>query len=329
MELRVFSAVQPTGRLHLGNYLGALRGFVSLQNTHTAFYAAADLHALTLPQDPAQLRAAVHHTAAGFLACGVDPERSCVFAQSRVPGHARLGWIMTCLATMGRLNRMTQFKEKSGKNREEVSAGLYVYPALMAADVLLYRATHVPVGDDQKQHLELARDLAQKFNLTYGDTFPLPEPLTPPDAARVMSLREGTAKMSKSDPSEYSRIHLDDSDDEIRLKIRRAKTDPLPLPVSEEAAAERPEALNLLRIYAALQKQPLAAVIAQFADTGFAGFKEQLAEVLIAHLAPIRERLLRFKSDPGALEAILTAGAERAAAAAEPTLARVHEVLGL
>ncbi len=329
---RVFSAVQPTGRLHLGNYLGALRGFVSLQQTHDqTIYAIADLHALTVPQDPAQLRLGVLHAAAGFLACGVDAKRSVIVAQSTVSAHAQLGWLMMCLANIGRLNRMTQFKEKSGKNREEASAGLYVYPALMAADILAYNATHVPVGDDQKQHLELARDLAQKYNqlFPHAEQFPLPEPIMPPHAARVMSLRDGRSKMSKSDPSELSRIHLDDSADDIAAKIRKAKTDPLPLPQVGESLDERPEALNLLQIDAAVRHLSLEQVTQEHADKSFSVFKEHLTQVLQQHLTPITQQLLYYQQDTALLQSILHEGTAQAQAIAAPRVAQVHRAFGL
>ncbi len=336
---RVFSGVQPTGRLHLGNYLGAIRSFVSLQEDYETLYCVVDLHAITVPQDPAALRKQILEVAAAFLAAGIDPERSIVFNQSRVSAHAELAWIFNCVARLGWLNRMTQFKEKAGRNRENASAGLYVYPCLMAADILAYRADRVPVGDDQRQHLELARDIAQKFNHDYGRAFfPVIEPLIRGEATRIMSLRDGRAKMSKSDPSAQSRIGLTDDADTIAKKIRRAKTDPDRLP--DETALNdrgelgarlldaRPEAANLLTIFAALAEQPVAEVVAAYAGAEFSRFKTDLAELSVATLAPIAARIRELLDDRSELEAILDSGAERAAAIAAPVLGEVQRIVG-
>jgi tryptophanyl-tRNA synthetase len=327
---RVLSGVQPTGNLHLGNYLGAIRNFVDLQKSHECLYCVVDLHAITVPQDPAELAANTREVAAAFIAAGVDPKNHIVFNQAQVPHHAELAWVLNCVARMGWLNRMTQFKEKAGKDREKASVGLYVYPNLMAADILLYQATHVPVGEDQKQHLELARDIAQKFNHDFGAEgfFPQPEPLIQGPATRVMSLRDGTKKMSKSDPSDLSRITMLDSADEIAKKIRKAKTDPDVLPESEDALADRPEAGNLLGIYAALADEPLAQIIAQFAGQQFSALKEALAEQAIAKIAPIGDEMRRLNNDPATIDAILADGAARARALAEPVMADVKKLVG-
>ena len=329
-KLRVLSGVQPTGNLHLGNYLGAIRNFVELQNSHECLYCVVDLHAITVFQDPAELAANTREVAAAFIAAGVDPKNHIVFNQAQVPQHAELAWVLNCVARMGWLNRMTQFKEKAGKDREKASVGLYVYPNLMAADILLYQATHVPVGEDQKQHLELARDIAQKFNNDFDAEgfFPLPEPLIQGPATRVMSLRDGSKKMSKSDPSDLSRITMLDSADEIAKKIRKAKTDPDVLPESEGGLDGRPEAANLLGIYAALVEQELAQTINQFAGQQFSALKEALAELAIAKIAPIGDEMRRLNDDPGAVDAVLADGAARARAIAEPVMAEVRKLVG-
>ena len=329
-KLRVLSGVQPTGNLHLGNYLGAIRNFVELQNSHECLYCVVDLHAITVFQDPAELAANTREVAAAFIAAGVDPKNHIVFNQAQVPQHAELAWVLNCVARMGWLNRMTQFKEKAGKDREKASVGLYVYPNLMAADILLYQATHVPVGEDQKQHLELARDIAQKFNNDFDAEgfFPLPEPLIQGPATRVMSLRDGSKKMSKSDPSDLSRITMLDSADEIAKKIRKAKTDPEVLPESEDGLAGRPEAANLLGIYAALAEQEMATAISQFAGQQFSALKEALAELAIAKIAPIGDEMRRLNDDPAAVDAVLADGAARARAIAEPIMAEVRKHVG-
>ena len=329
-KLRVLSGVQPTGNLHLGNYLGAIRNFVELQNSHECLYCVVDLHAITVFQDPAELAANTREVAAAFIAAGVDPKNHIVFNQAQVPQHAELAWVLNCVARMGWLNRMTQFKEKAGKDREKASVGLYVYPNLMAADILLYQATHVPVGEDQKQHLELARDIAQKFNNDFDAEgfFPLPEPLIQGPATRVMSLRDGSKKMSKSDLSDLSRITMLDSADEIAKKIRKAKTDPDVLPESEGGLDGRPEAANLLGIYAALAEQELAQTINQFAGQQFSALKEALAELAIAKIAPIGDEMRRLNDDPGAVDAVLADGAARACAIAEPVMAEVRKLVG-
>ena len=330
--MRTLSGIQPTGNLHLGNYLGAIRNWVRMQDDMPGekLYFLADLHAITVHNDPAELTANTREMAAALLAAGIDPAKAILFNQARVPAHAELAWLLFCTARIGWLNRMTQFKEKSGKNREGASVGLYAYPVLQAADVLLYQTTHVPVGDDQKQHLELARDIATKFNLDTGtETFTLPEPTIPPTAARIMSLRDGTAKMSKSDPSDASRINLVDDPDTIMAKIRKARTDSEPLP-SEEAGLEgRAEARNLVAIYAAMADESVDQVLARFAGQGFGAFKPALGELLVETLRPIATRLNEFKADPAAIDAALESGAARASALARPTLDAAYAALGL
>lgn len=330
--MRTLSGIQPTGNLHLGNYLGAIRNWVRMQDDMPGekLYFLADLHAITVHNDPAELTANTREMAAALMAAGIDPDKAILFNQARVPAHAELAWLLFCTARIGWLNRMTQFKEKSGKNREGASVGLYAYPVLQAADVLLYQTTHVPVGDDQKQHLELARDIATKFNLDTGtETFTLPEPTIPPTAARIMSLRDGTAKMSKSDPSDASRINLIDDPDTIMAKIRKAKTDPEPLP-SEAAGLEgRAEAANLVSIYAAMADESVDQVLARFAGQGFGAFKPALGELLVETLRPIATRFADLKADPAAIDAALEAGAARAAALAKPTLDAAYAALGL
>ena len=327
----VFSGVQPTGNIHLGNYLGAIRNWVDLQTQHPCMFCVVDLHAITGDFiEPAALKTATRQMAAAYIASGIDPERSIIFNQSQVPAHAELAWVFNCVARVGWLNRMTQFKDKAGKDREKASAGLYVYPNLMAADVLVYKATHVPVGEDQKQHLELMRDIAQKFNNDYGvpDFFPLPEPLIMGPATRVMSLRDGTAKMSKSDPSEASRILLSDPPERILEKVRKARTDPLPLPGKTEELSGRPEADNLVSIYAALSGKTKAETLAHFEGALFSRFKEELGALLVESLRPIREEMMRLEKDPGHIDRILEKGAARARAMAEPVLAEVYGIVG-
>ena len=326
---RVYSAVQPTGNLHLGNYLGAIKNWVDLQDDYDCLYNVADLHAITEQQDPAALRAHTRSVAACLLGAGIDPERSILFVQSHVSGHAELAWIFNCVARLGWLNRMTQFKDKAGKHRENASAGLYVYPNLMAADILLYKATHVPVGEDQRQHLELCRDIAQSFNSQYGtQTFPLVEPLILGVAARVMSLRDGSRKMSKSEPSDASRINLTDTAEQIQTKIRKARTDPDPLPGGPDGLDARPEARNLVGIYAALGNKTPAAVCAEFDGAQFSTFKEALADLTVAALAPITREMDRLLRDPGHIDTVLASGAERARALAAPVLAEVKHTVG-
>jgi tryptophanyl-tRNA synthetase len=337
---RVFSGVQPTGNLHLGNYLGAIRNFVPLQDDFDCIYCVVDLHAITVWQDPKALASNTREVTAAYLAAGIDPDKSIIFNQSQVSAHAELAWIFNCVARLGWLQRMTQFKEKAGKHKENASVGLYAYPNLMAADILAYKATHVPVGEDQKQHLELTRDIAQKFNNDFSvEFFPLPEPLILGAATRVMSLRDGTKKMSKSDPSEYSRITMTDDADAVATKIRKAKSDPDALPgpevlgsdgsLSEEVRMARPEACNLIGIYAALSGQSLADVLAESEGQLFSAFKGRLTDLAVANLAPIGAEMARLMADPGAVDAILAKGAQRAAALAEPIMAQVFEIVGL
>ena len=328
--MRVFSGVQPSGALHLGNYLGALVKFVELQRHHECLFCVVDLHAITTWQPPQMLPANTREIAAAYVASGVDPRQAIIFPQSAVAAHAELAWILDCVARVGWLDRMTQFKEKTGKHKEGASVGLYAYPVLQAADILLYKATHVPVGEDQKQHLELARDIAGKFNHDFEvpDFFPLPEPLTEGPGARVMSLRDGAAKMSKSDPSDQSRINLTDDADQITAKIRRAKTDSLPLPDTVEALAGRPEADNLVGIYAALAGETKAQVLSRFAGKGFGVFKPALADLLVASLSPVGEAMRRMLADPAEIDRILAAGADRARALASPTLEETRRIVG-
>jgi tryptophanyl-tRNA synthetase len=326
---RIFSGIQPTGNLHLGNYLGAIRNWVALQEDFESIYCVVDLHAITVPQDPAQLRQSTREVTASLLAAGISPERSILFNQSRVPQHAQLAWVFNCVARLGWLNRMTQFKEKAGKNRENATVGLYAYPTLMAADILVYQATHVPVGEDQKQHLELTRDIAQAFNSAYGqDVFPLPEPQIFGSATRVMSLRNGQSKMSKSDESDYSRINMTDDADAIMQKIRKAKTDPEPLP-SEPAGLEgRPEADNLVGIYAALADCSVSDVLREFAGRGFGEFKPALAELAVTHLSPMGEKMRQLLETPEEIDHILDEGAARAEAIAAPIMDAVNDIVG-
>jgi len=326
---RIFSGVQPTGNLHLGNYLGAVRNWVRFQDDYDCLFCVVDLHAITVWQEPAELAANTREVTAGMLAAGIDPERNIIFNQSRVSEHAELAWIFNCVARLGWLNRMTQFKEKAGKNREKASVGLYAYPNLMAADILLYKSTHVPVGDDQKQHLELARDIALKFNHDFKtDFFPLPEPMIAGPATRVMSLRDATAKMSKSDPSDLSRINMTDDAEAIAKKIRKAKTDPDNLPDSPKACEGRPEAANLMGIYAALSETTLEDVCNEFGGKEFSAFKKKLADLAVATLSPMQDEMRRLTADPGHVEGVLKMGARRAREMAAPVLAEVHEIVG-
>ena len=326
---RIFSGIQPTGVPTLGNYLGALKNWVALQHTHDCLYCVVDLHAITEPQDPAQLATQTREMAASLIACGLDARKNILFAQSSVPAHVRLAWIFACVARIGWLNRMTQFKDKAGKDRDSASAGLYTYPVLMAADILAYQASRVPVGDDQRQHLELANDIAQKFNHDYGvEFFPSIEPLIVGPAARVMSLRDGTKKMSKSDPSDQSRINLSDDAETIAFKIRRAKTDPQPLP-SEPAGLEgRTEARNLVGIYAALTDTDAGCVLREHGGKGFGAFKDALADVVIAKITPIWAETRRLLMHPDELDALLRDGAGRAAAIADPIVSEAERLVG-
>ena len=325
---RVFSGVQPTGNLHLGNYLGAIRNWVAMQRDYDCLYCIVDLHAITVPQDPAQLAANTREVAAGLLAAGLDPETCIIFNQSRVPAHAELAWLLNCFAPLGWLNRMTQFKDKAGKNRENAPLGFYAYPVLMAADILVYHATHVPVGEDQKQHLEFCRDLAGAFNRSCGrEFFPLPEPLIQGTATRVMSLRDGRRKMSKSDGSDYARINLTDDADTIALKIKRAKTDSEP--GLDYAPERRPEASNLLSIYAALAGESVAAVAAEHAGMGFAAFKNKLADLAIGTLGPITARMRELVAERTYIDGVMTDGAARARRIADAKLAEAQAIVGL
>lgn len=328
---RIFSGMQPTRQLHLGNYLGALRNWVALQNDYECIYCVVDLHALTLPQEPDVLRNNIREVAAAYIAAGLDPERNIIFNQSAVSAHAELSWILSCHAPLGWLNRMTQFKEKSqGKQANDAVLGLFAYPVLMAADILIHKATHVPVGEDQKQHLELARDVAGAFNRAYGiDYFPLPEPQILGEATRVMSLRDGTKKMSKSDTSDYSRINMTDDADTIAQKIRKAKTDPEPLPAAVEGLAARPEADNLVTIFAALADTSRADVLARFGGQNFSGFKKELVDLAVDRLAPITARMRELTGDKAEIDRILKRGAERADAIASRHLAEVKDIVGL
>jgi tryptophanyl-tRNA synthetase len=327
---RVFSGMQPTNGLHLGNYLGALQKWVALQDRYECIYCIVDLHAITVDPDPATLVSRCREVAAAYVAAGVDPKRSIIFVQSAVREHTELTWVFNCVARMGWLERMTQFKDKAGKHEERVSVGLFDYPVLMAADVLVYKATHVPVGEDQKQHLELARDIAQKFNNDFGPPgfFPLPEPLIQGPGARIMSLRDGTKKMSKSDPSDMTRINMTDDADTIMQKIKKATTDPNPLPEDVEGLKGRPEVENLVGIYAATTGRTTAEVLTEFGGKGFGVFKPALAETLAAKLSPIAAEMRRLNGDPAALDAILKDGAERAREIAAPIMAEVRERVG-
>ncbi len=336
--MRIVSGIQPTGNLHLGNYLGAIRNWVAMQDEWTAkgatcLYFLADLHAISMPHNPADLAASTRDMVAALVACGIDPDRSILFNQAQVAAHAELQWLLAGTARMGWLNRMTQWKDKAGKNREGASVALFTYPVLQAADVLLYQATHVPVGEDQKQHLELARDIAQKFNADFASddapVFTLPAPIIPPQAARIMSLRDGTAKMSKSDASDQSRINLTDDADTIMQKVKKARTDPEPLPHEPAGLADRAEARNLVGIYAALTGRDVASVLTEFGGQGFGRFKPALGDLLVDRLAPIAARYRALREDRAALDAILSAGAHKARDAAQPTLDAAYAALGL
>ncbi len=336
---RIFSGIQPTHNLHLGNYLGAIRNWVKLQDTFDCIFCIVDMHAITTWQDPQKLKHQTREITAGYLAAGIDARKHIVFNQSQVAAHAQLAWIFNCVARLGWLNRMTQFKEKSGKDRENVSVGLYAYPNLMAADILAYKATHVPVGEDQKQHVELARDIAQKFNNDFGvNFFPLPEPQIFGAATRVMSLRDGSKKMSKSDPSDYSRINMTDDSETVALKIRKAKTDPHPLPgpevlmpdgtVDPAKEVERPEVYNLLGIYAALADKSLQDVLTEFAGREFSFFKQVLTDLAVATIGQMGNEMKRLLNDPAEIDAVLHDGAERARAIAAPILREVEDIVG-
>ena len=329
MNKKIFSGVQPTGNLHLGNYLGAIKNFVSLQDEYECFFCVVDLHAITVWQDPATLAQKTREVTAAFIASGIDSKKNTLFVQSQVPQHSQLAWAFSCIARMGWLNRMTQFKDKAGKNSENVSVGLYSYPTLMAADILIYLATHVPVGEDQKQHLELTRDIAQKFNNDFkNDLFPIPEPLILGEAKRVMSLRDGTKKMSKSDPSDYSRIMLSDSKENIIQKIKKAKTDPEPLPQDKTGLEKRPEAENLISIFASLQDTSIESVIKDYAGKEFSTFKKNLADLSVSKLEPITSEMNKLMSDVSYIDSILNQGKENAIAVAEPVLQKTKEIIG-
>jgi tryptophanyl-tRNA synthetase len=335
---RVFSGVQPTGNLHLGNYLGAIQRFVEMQKSHQCIYCVVDQHAITTWQEPKGLQNAIREVTAAFLAAGIDAKAHIVFNQSQVAEHSELAWVFNCVARMGWLSRMTQFKEKAGKDREAASVGLFAYPNLMAADILVYRATHVPVGEDQKQHLELARDIATKFNNDFAESiashghnggfFPLPEPLIQGAATRVMSLRDGTKKMSKSDPSDLSRINMTDDADTIASKIRKARTDPEPLPSEAEGLKGRPEADNLVAIYSALSGRSVADILGEFGGGQFSTFKTALADLTVSKLAPIAGEMKRLVADPGHIDAVLADGSARARAIAAPIMASVKDIVG-
>jgi len=326
---RILSGVQPSGDLHLGNYLGAIKNFVTLQKEYECFFCVVDLHAITVWQDPKVLADKTREVTAAFIASGIDPKKNNIFVQSQVPQHAQLAWLFNCVARMGWLNRMTQFKDKAGKNSENVSVGLFSYPTLMAADILIYLATHVPVGDDQKQHLELTRDIAQKFNNDFEtDLFPIPEPLIFGEATRVMSLRDGSKKMSKSDPSDYSRIMLTDTADNIIQKIKKAKTDPQPLPDNTKDLNSRPEAENLISIFASLNDDSIEAVISEYAGKEFSQFKKDLADLAVSKLEPITSEMNKLMSDISYIDTILNDGKVNAINVAEPVLAKTKEIIG-
>jgi len=336
---RVFSGMQPTGNLHLGNYLGAMVRWVEMQKSHECLYCIVDMHAITLWQDPADLKKSIREVTAAYIASGLDPDKSIIFNQSQVSAHAELAWILNCVARLGWLDRMTQFKEKAGKEKERASVGLYAYPVLMAADILLYQGTHVPVGEDQKQHLELARDIAQKFNNDFrgeieaagyadGQFFPLPEPLIQGPATRVMSLRDGTKKMSKSDASDLSRINMSDDADTIARKFQKAKTDPEPLPRAEAGLEHRPEADNLVGIYAALADKSKADVLREFGGGQFSTFKKALSELAVSRLAPVNAEMRRLLGDPAEIDRILAKGAGKARALAAPNISKIKDIVG-
>ena len=326
---RILSGVQPSGDLHLGNYLGAIKNFVALQEEYECFFCVVDLHAITVWQDPKVLANKTREVTAAFIASGIDPKKNNIFVQSQVPQHAQLAWLFNCIARMGWLNRMTQFKDKAGKNSENVSVGLFSYPTLMAADILIYLATHVPVGDDQKQHLELTRDIAQKFNNDFKtDFFPIPEPLIFGQATRVMSLRDGSKKMSKSDPSDYSRIMLTDTADNIAQKIKKAKTDPQPLPSTKEDLKQRPEAENLISIFASLQNSSIENVISEYAGKEFSDFKRDLIDLSVSKLGPITTEMNKLMTDTSYIDSVLNDGKDKAINVAEPVLRKTKEIIG-
>ena len=326
---RILSGVQPSGDLHLGNYLGAIKNFVSLQKEYECFFCVVDLHAITVWQDPKVLADKTREVTAAFIASGIDPKKNNIFVQSQVPQHAQLAWLFNCVARMGWLNRMTQFKDKAGKNSENVSVGLFSYPTLMAADILIYLATHVPVGDDQKQHLELTRDIAQKFNNDFEtDLFPIPEPLIFGEATRVMSLRDGSKKMSKSDPSDYSRIMLTDTAESITQKIKKAKTDPMPLPENMNDLKSRPEAHNLFSIHASLNGDSIENIITQYAAKEFSLFKKDLADLAVSKLEPITSEMNKLMSDISYIDSVLNDGREKAISVAEPVLVKTKKIIG-
>ena len=326
---RILSGVQPSGDLHLGNYLGAIKNFVTLQKEYECFFCVVDLHAITVWQDPKVLANKTREVTAAFIASGIDPNKNTIFVQSQAPQHAQLAWLFNCVARMGWLNRMTQFKDKAGKNSENVSVGLFSYPTLMAADILIYLATHVPVGDDQKQHLELTRDIAQKFNNDFKtDLFPIPEPLIFGEATRVMSLRDGSKKMSKSDPSDYSRIMLTDTAENITQKIKKAKTDPEPLPKDKSDLGKRPEAENLISIFASLQDTSIESVVKEYAGKEFSNFKKDLADLSVSKLEPITNEMNKLMNDVSYIDSILNQGRDKAIAVAEPVLQKTKEIIG-
>jgi len=325
---RVVSGIQPTGNLTLGNYLGAIRNWIAFQHTHECLFFMADLHSWTVSQDPVKLADQCRLVAAAYIASGIDPSKSSIFMQSHISAHSELAWLLNCITPLGWLNRMTQFKDKAGKDKEKANLGLYAYPVLMAADILLYKATHVPVGDDQKQHLELTRDIAGAFNQTFGETFVLPEPMIVGQATRVMSLRDGASKMSKSDPSDLSRINLMDDADTIIKKIKKAKSDALPLPGSIDGLSDRPEAKNLLNIYSVFANQSLSDSCKEFEGANFSELKQKLADSLVNALSPIRNGMLRLMQDSGYLDQILASGREKAIVIAAHTLSEVHKKMG-
>ena len=328
---RILSGVQPTGNLHLGNYLGAIKNFVKLQKDYECYFMLADLHSITVFQDPKQLRENIIETAAVFLACGLDPKKNVIFCQSGVAGHSELAWIFNCVARIGWLNRMTQFKEKAGSNKEKASVGLYSYPTLMAADILLYKETHVPVGEDQKQHLELCRDIAVKFNNDFNckDFFTLPEPIITKEVARIMSLKDGTKKMSKSDESEASRINLTDTEEDIVQKIKKAKTDNDLIPDNESKLADRPEARNLINIFSILNSSTIEKTLKELSGKNFSELKNKLSESLIKEIVPIGKKIKEFKKDTDAIKKILKSGSEKANIESQKTIKEVHKIVGL
>ncbi len=332
MLKKIFSGVQPTGNLHLGNYLGAIKNFVTLNNDiqNKCVFCVVDLHAITINQDPEDLRKNIYETVATFLASGIDPKKSTIFNQSKVSAHSEAAWILSCTAKIGWLNRMTQFKEKAGKDKEKASIGLYSYPILMAADILLYDSTHVPVGDDQKQHLELCRDIAQKFNNDFGvdDFFKVPEPLIQKEFSRIMSLKDGLKKMSKSDPSDLSRINMTDEKDQIINKIKKAKTDPLPMPLSVDELDKRPEAKNLIGIYSSITGSNLENSINQFSGKNFSEFKDNLSQVVVDKIIPISTEIKKLLHDKKYLDEILSEGAEKASNIASQKIKKIHEIVG-